>query len=526
MSGEPTLRPYQELAIAAVLREFEAGRRSTLLVLPTGTGKTVAFAELARREVADGRRALVLAHRNELLEQAASKLEAVGVWAQLERGSLRAGSMSQVVVASVQTLHEKRLARFHPETFGLVVVDEAHHAPAKTYKNILARFSSARVLGVTATPDRADGSALGEVFESVAFRYELRQAITDGWLAPIRARRIEVEGLDLSNVHTRAGDLAANELAEVMLAEQVLHGIAAPLVEQAGSRRTIVFAVDVATAHALADVINRYKPGSARAVDGSADELTRRTTLHEFRLGRFQYLVNCALFTEGFDEPSIACVAMCRPTKSRALFTQCVGRGTRLAEGKVDCLVLDFAGNAGRHRLVGPADCLAGRDLSDAERAEVDRMLADEQLALEDVLRAADDELAQKRASSKVVAIAHYRATEIDPFLGGFMPAAPTGSWVNDQPSEAQLAAIEKAGLGKPPAGFTKGEASALLDAVAARRASGLATIPMCRLLEKLGVNTTEMTFERAGQLIGMCRAKGFKPFVLAGEPEFRRRRA
>jgi superfamily II DNA or RNA helicase len=524
----PLLRPYQEQALAAIAAEFDAGRRSTLLVLPTGTGKTVVFAEAARRICDAGHRTLVLAHRNELLEQAVSKLEAIGVWAQLERGTSRAGG-ADVVVASVQTMHAKRLQRFARDAFGLVVVDEAHHAMAGTYRAVLEHFASAHVLGVTATPDRSDGEALGKLFESVAYRYELRAAIRDQWLSPIRARRIEVDGLDVSKVHTRAGDLAANELAEIMLAEQVLHGIAAPLVERAGDRRTICFTVDVATAHALADVVNRYKPDSARAVDGSASDLERRTVLHEFRLGKFQFLVNCALFTEGFDEPTISCVAMCRPTKSRALFTQCIGRGTRLAPGKADCLVLDFAGNAGRHRLVGPADALAGHELTDAQRDAINKMLAAEQRELDGVLAAADDEVAKQRDRVKLVAVAHYRETEIDLFVGDFYRKPPPGGWTGDPATPAQLVAIESAGLSRPPEGLTKAEASAILDGIYARQRAGLATVKQRRLLHRSTrncIDTSSMTFSRATELIIKGKQRGFRPATYSFEPEYGRRRA
>jgi len=531
-STAPELRPYQAAAITAVGGAL--GRdRTTLVVLPTGTGKTVVFAELARREVAAGGRVLVLAHRTELLDQAARKLQDVAVSAQLERGSLRAGN-AQVVVASVQTLHTRRLARFPRDAFQLLVVDEAHHASAATYRAILGYFESAKVLGVTATPDRSDGSALGDVFASCAYRYDLREAIRDQWLVPIRARRIVVDGLDLSSVHTRAGDLAQNELAEVMQREEVLHGIASPLLEQAGDRRAIVFAVDVATSHALADVLNRHREGCARALDGGADDLTRRTTLHEFRLGRFQFLVNCALFTEGFDEPSMACVAVCRPTKSRALYTQMVGRGTRLlgrsyaesiAAGKRDVLLLDFTGNSGRHRLIGPADCLAGAELDAEQAAVVDRMLGAEQLELESVLAAAAAEVAAQRERVKLVATAHYRTHEVDPFLGAFFDRQrKPEKWDSDPATPSQLKALEKAGLADAPGGLTKGEASAMLDAVARRRLAGLATIPMVRLLERLNLDARNMTFDRAAKLIAKARETNtWKPYMYMHEPEFRR---
>jgi superfamily II DNA or RNA helicase len=528
MSGQlhpaPVLRPYQDASIAAVEGEWAAGTRRTLLVLPTGCGKTVVFAELARREVEAGGRVLVLAHRTELLEQAKNKLAAVGCWAQLEQGKNRAG-LAPVVVASVQTMHPKRLAKsYSPDRFTLIVVDEAHHATATSYQGVLAYFPNARVLGVTATPDRADGKALAEAFESTAYRYELQQAIADGYLSPIRARRIVVESLDLSSVKTRAGDLAQNELAAVMLVEEVLHGIAGPMLEQAGERRTIVFMPDVATAYALADIVNRYRPGAARAVDGAADETTRKQILRSFSEGSFQFLVNCALFTEGFDEPSIACVAMARPTKSRALFTQCVGRGTRLAPGKADCLVLDFAGNAGKHKLVGPADCLAGKDLDAAQKAEIDALLGTGQLDLEEVMAAADRELERKRAELKVTAIAKYSAREVDPFLGDDLdneaPLVPA-TWAHEIATAAQVSALERYGLKDLPESLTRSDATRLLARLDKRRREGLCTYKQCKALKRAGLNPSAITFERANALITILATNSWQPWALQGQPEY-----
>jgi superfamily II DNA or RNA helicase len=215
-------------------------------------------------------------------------------------------------------------------------------------------FATARVLGVTATPRRADGKALADVFESVAFRMELREGIAGGWLAPITARRVVVESVDLSRVETRAGDFAQEHLAEAMDTERAIQGVVRPLLELAGERKTLVFAVDVSHAYALAEAINRIRPGAARAAHGELGADGRRALLADFRRGAFQFLANVQLYTEGFDEPAVECVAIARPTKSLGLYQQIVGRGTRLSPetGKRDLLLLDFTGAAGRHRLI------------------------------------------------------------------------------------------------------------------------------------------------------------------------------
>ncbi len=524
----PKLRGYQEAGIAAVEERFAAGDRATLLVLPTGTGKTVVFAELARREVASGGRALILAHRTELLTQAARKLADVALHASIDQAQRKGSQLADVVVGSVQTLQRKRLERYRPEAFTLVVIDEAHHALAKSYRNVLDYFAAAKVLGVTATPDRGDGGGLGHVFQSVAYRYDMRTAIAEGHLAPLRAKRIVVEDLDISEVSRRHGDFAIDELAAVMNDEKALHGVVGPLMREAGDRKTLVFGVDVAHAHALAELLNRNRPGSAMAIDGSAKTEERTAVLSLFQRGEFQFLCNCALFTEGFDEPSIECVATARMTQSRALHTQMIGRGTRKHPGKTDCLILDFVGNSGRHKLVGPADCLAGRDLTDEERKAVEEKLAEEgaeQLELEQVLANAEAEAkaAKQRVNSE--ALAKYRATDIDLFLGdvyeGFDPESPAAK---RPATPEQLERLDQLGFSKPPPGLSEAEAIAMFRGVRERQRQGLCSVKQARCLERHKIDTKGMSFDRAGQLIGMIKAVGWNKawFALSGEPEYR----
>lgn len=530
LGSGPKLRPYQTEAITAIERELSA-RRATLLVLPTGCGKTVVFSELIRREIGRGGRALVLAHRTELLDQAAKKLLDVGVYASVDQGQRKGSHLADVVVGSVQTLRGVRLERYAADAFSLIVVDEAHHAAAQSYRSILGRFESARVLGVTATPDRGDGKALGKVFESVAYSYEMRRAIAESFLAPLHAKRILVEKMDLSEVRTHHGDFDQTELSKLLNEDENLLGVVKPLLEQAGDRKTLVFGVDVAHARALAEVINAHKPGKAIALDGTAKPEERKAVLALFRKGVFQYLCNCALFTEGFDEPDIACVALARPTQSRALYTQMLGRGTRLAPGKRDCLVLDFVGNSGRHRLIGPADALAGRELTDDERKIAAKKLEDGQTELEGVLadaeREAKEQKAARRRELNSAALVLYRQREVDLFLGDLMPGVDPDDPAAHRPATPQqLADIEAAKLGKPPVGLSEAEAAAMLKAVKARREAGLCTIPQARLLEnRLGCDTKGMTFARAQELIGAVASRNAwrSPWtVLSGQPEYK----
>ena len=483
----PTLRAYQTAAVDAVRARYAAGDRATLLVLPTGTGKTVVFAEIARRVVERGGRVLILAHRDELLSQAADKLRVVGIEPGLERAASRAAA-AEVVVGSVQTMRGRRLAGFAPDAFRLVVVDEAHHATAAGYRAILKHFEGARVLGVTATPDRLDGAALGEVFQTCAYRYELRDAIRDGWLCRIEARRVRL-AVDLDAVHTRAGDFDLAELEEAYGTEAAVRAVVNPLLELAGTRRSMLFAVSVAHAERLAAAINEREPGAARAASGEMPADERRQVVDAFRAGRLRVLVNCQLFTEGFDCPEVECVAIARPTKSRALYAQMLGRGTRLAAGKESLLVLDFVGNSRRHRLVTPASILAGGDVSAelveaAERTEGDVLAA----------------LESAEAEQQVLALAprtRFWAEATDVFTG--LPELPVGDGTGA--TAAQLATLYAAGFDPPPA-LTKAEATVLIDAMVKRREAGLCTYKQARLLGRHGTDARAMSFDEASTRI------------------------
>jgi superfamily II DNA or RNA helicase len=479
------LRPYQSAAIDAIRAQFAAGTKRTLVVMPTGTGKTVVFAEVARRVVERGGRVLILAHRGELLEQALGKLQAIGVDAAIEQADRRAGDAA-VVVASVQSLHARRLASFAPDAFALVIVDEAHHAVADGYRAILDYFASAFVLGVTATADRLDGTGLEEAFSSVAYRYDLPDAIRDGWLAPIRPLRFTIEEVDLDGVRVRGGDLEAGALADAMTAEAAIHGVVSPLVEHAGDRKTIVFAVDVAHAEVLAAAINVYRPYRAAVVHGGMSRADRTDVLARFARGDVQYLANCALLTEGYDEPTIACVAMARPTKSRALYTQCVGRGTRLAPGKTDCLLLDFVGLTKRHRLIGPDDLLGGV----------------EQVAAEPIVERPEREVIEEIARESIAvqrrAVVEYLAVEVDPFLVGDASPLHTSAGLATQ---SQLETLERFGV-RSPDGLTRRDASRIIGGLIKRREAGLCSYKQARLLKRWGVDARGITFERASELI------------------------
>lgn len=517
------LRPYQQEALAAVEREL-AARRSTLVVMPTGSGKTVVFAAAAERFRGRGR-VLVIAHREELLEQAADKIQrATALSTGIEQAERRVARLflPDVVIASVQTLaRAKRRETFRPEEFALVVVDEAHHAAAASYRDILDYFRVARVLGVTATPDRSDAARLvPTVFESIAYRYSIRTAIRDGWLVPIRQCRVRVDGLDLSSVRTTAGDLNEGDLERVLTASVPLQDTARRLVQAAGERRTMVFSATVAHARALAAAIAQYEAsGGARAIDGEASPDERVGFLADFRAGVFRHAVNCQMYTEGFDEPTISCVAMVRPTKSRSLYTQAAGRGLRLSPetGKKDLLLLDFCGNAGRHALVEAVDLLVEDDAPKArERAK--KILAKEpQLTLLEALVRAEREAAHPPALA-LPAQPDFRLEAVNPFvslettLGFRLPVRhPDAPRATDRQVEAlEVGGVDMAKLGV--GGLDLRQASAVLDAISRRRAAGLCSLKQLKLLERFGhEDAARITSARACVLIQQLRAAGWR---------------
>lgn len=370
------MRPYQNNALVGIDQTLYGQRkRSALVIMPTGTGKTVVFAELARRRAQD--RVLAIAHRETLITQARRKLQdVVGEYIGEERAE-NEWSGERCVVGSVQSLHPKRLAKFPRDAFSLIIVDEAHHASSASYVNVFNHFEQAKLVGFTATPDRADNKNIGAVFEKIAFVYPLTDAIRDGYLVPIVGvkcqERIDLEGLSLAK-----GDFSEKELEEII--EKSIGPIAKGIVEKNGGRKTIAFTPRIRSATLLAQAINELGV-TAEAISSEQDQPTRDRILNDFRNGSIQVLCNCGIFTEGFDEPSIECVALARPTLSRSLFAQMVGRGTRLYPGKQNMLLLEFTWNSGKHKLVTAFELFAADGINERTRdAAAKRALGKEEI--------------------------------------------------------------------------------------------------------------------------------------------------
>lgn len=381
-----TPRPYQLDAIKALRQSWADGQNRLAVVLPTGAGKTVVFSHLAHQmlDSLDGRRALVIAHREELIEQAASKLLAVDPM--LRVGIVKAQRDdhhdADVIVASIQTLAvEKR--RNAIRDIGLIIVDECHHAAARTYMEVLRHFGAwdgVPTAGFTATMTRTDGG-LAEVWEDVVFRLDILDMISDGYLCDVRGKSITVDTLDLNKVKTRGGDLVDGQLGKALEDSGAIDAIAKAYVDHAGDRAGVVFTPTVATAQQAAAALEAVGIKAA-PVWGDMGRDERRATLARYSAGEVQVLTNCMVLTEGFDAPHTSCIVVARPTKSPGLYVQMVGRGLRPSPGKTDALLLDVMGAASRHKLASMVD-LTEREIGEAEAGKSLRQVAEEHAATE-----------------------------------------------------------------------------------------------------------------------------------------------
>lgn len=364
MGGEQVavrLRDYQEEALAAVREGVARGSWSQLLVLPTGSGKTVIFGALASERVQVGQRVLVLVHRDELLGQTVDKLLLVDPSLEGRIGVAGAGAVQNpyapVLVGMVQTL-ARRLELVADGGFGLVVVDEAHHAVARQWRQVLAVARAGRpgclLVGVTATPNRLDGVGLGALFQEVVYSRSIQEMVARGVLVPPRGLRLQTD-VDLDQVRERHGDLDERELAQAVNTESRNQAVVRAAVQYCAGRKLVVFAAGVDHSVELARRLQAAGVPAAH-VDGNMAVEQRRRVLADFREGRLQAVANCNVLTEGFDEPAIGAVMMARPTASEALYIQQVGRGLRRYPGKTDCLVVDVVDASHQHRLVQLAD--------------------------------------------------------------------------------------------------------------------------------------------------------------------------
>lgn len=525
------LRWYQVEGKAAVESSLEVNR-SCLVVMATGLGKTRLGGAIAGDWPGN---VLWLAHRDELIQQARDDLERItGEMVEVEQGQQRASSRARIVVGSVDTVkRQNRLDRYGEDRFSLVIVDEAHHYTAATYRRPLDFFKGAKLLGLTATPDRGDEKALGQIFDDVAFVFDIQNGIEQGYLVPIRAHTVEMKEIDISGVKTQAGDLVAAQLDEVML--KACAGIVSETIRYEPTRRGIGFMPGVKSAELAAQLCNKAKPGSASFVSGATPQDERRDLVRAFKEGRTQYLWNCMIATEGFDAPNCSLIIQGRPTKSRALYAQMAGRGTRVPAGlvesmdgqeragerraaiaaspKPDMVLLDFVGNAGKHSLISAADILGG-NYSEAEVTLAKKRTK----AGGDVLEALETARAElRRIAEKAAIMASSIRREVDPF-GVFHIKRDEGEpRFGRQPmTQGQYDYLKRMGLGEVSlAQISKADASKLIATAKIRRDHNLCTFKQMRLLQQNGVTDTTVSFGNATlalNYIFQTRREGNKP--------------
>ena len=538
-------RDYQHKAALAVIEQWREVR-STLVVMPTATGKTVLFADIIRR--CFPKRALVLAHREELVFQARDKIHRVtGYDVEVEMAGLRANmngihGRTHVVVSTIQTQTAGgdgggRMGKFDPKDFGLLILDECHRATAKTFKRAIAYYSqnpNLKILGVTATPDRTDEEALGQVFDTVAFDYEILDAINDGWIVPVEQQVVEIDGLDFSSVRTTAGDLNGADLAAVMEAEKNLQGIADATIKIAGNRSCLVFAATVQQAEQLAEIFNRHRANSAGWICGKTPKEDRRRILGEFETESLQYMVNVGVLTEGYDNCNIRLIVMGTATKSRSRYAQMAGRAMRpldeivaalnaapnaearraiiAACKKPTCCILDFAGNAGRHKLMTTADILGGNVSDEAvELAATMARKAGKPMRMDETLEAAEEELKKREERrqadaarrARLVAKAQFSVQNVDPFNAFHISPQKERGWDSGRTlSEKQRTLIVKHYPGVNVDQLPYAQGKQLLNELFRRWDQKLCTFKQARILAKRGYDTKNMTMAEAGKIL------------------------
>ena len=546
------LREYQRRISDNVLDEFDRVD-STLVVGATGVGKTVIFADIIQRM--QPARAMVLANREELIFQARERImDFTGLDCDIEMGELVAKRQSlfasPVVISTVQTQcsiagDHRRMGRFDPKEFGLLILDEAHMAVADTWKDCINYYRQnpkLKVLGVTATPDRHDREALSQIFQSVADTYEILDAIEDGWLVPVMQQFVTVEGLDFSHIRTTAGDLNGADLAKVMEMESNLQGIAGATIPLIGERKTIVFTASVKQAEVISSIFNRHRPGMSDWVCGKTDKDQRHKINRAFCEGELQVVCNCGIYTHGYDNPRAEVCVMGRPTKSRSLYAQMAGRIMRplpdvvdglgnpnerksaiSASPKTHCLVIDFVGNSGRHKLVTSADILSGK-VSDEAR---DRMVLKAQqkggaVLVVDALDEEDAKLRQQIEEAKLreearkarlIAKVKFSSRHINPFDSlDMMPWRANPKDEGRVLSEKQRTLLMRQSI--DPDTLTYAQGKQMVVEMFRRWNQHLCTVRQASVLKKFGYETHDMTKTQATQLLDALAKNRWRPIA------------
>lgn len=550
-----TLRDYQCWAIdgndkfPGVKRALEK-HDSAIVVMATGLGKTVVIAKVAN-EWTNGN-VLCLAHRIELVDQMADTLAGeLGYRPAVEQGihGMDAESLfaaGHVVVGSIQSMiTDRRLKKFREHPFGLIVIDECHRATSPSYVKLVDRYReidpACRVLGVTATPNRTDGTALGLVFREVAFDMGIVDGIDQGWLVDIHQKFAVVEDLDLSKIDCKRNefgemDFQPKQLEELLSQEGPLHAMSRPLLDfTEDGQQAIIFAASVSHAHVWSAVLNHYRPGCAAAIDGTMQKgegQPRTELVRQFKRGELQFLLNFNIATEGFDAPRTSLVVMGRPTRSILVKTQMLGRCTRVLPGVVDGLatpeerkdaiaasakpfatVMDFVGTS-KMRVVTASDVLGGNYDVDIRSAADEIIGARGNANVRDaigkarasmLLEAEEERRRPVRNAIQGVEIG-YHLQEVELFGGS--NAAPAATTSRGGATDGQVAALANLGVKHEKAlSYGRKQAGVVINELRKVRC----TIPQGRTLRKFGYDPEEHNYETASALIGQIAANGWK---------------
>jgi len=548
------LRQYQREAVESTFDSWKENR-SVVGRLATGMGKTIVFADVIQKFQ---KRALVIAHREELIWQARNKIEQVtGYKFQVEMGGYRSVNNFEPdlfnpenvgdagVVATVQTLTAGgdglgRMTKFLPTDFDLLIIDEGHHATGASYVRLMNYFlqnPNLKILAVTATPNRADEESLGQIFNDVAFDKDMDYGIREGWLVPIEAQAVHIESLDFKNIKITAGDLNQGQLSAVMESEKPLYGIADSIIEIAGNKRGIGFSPSVNHAKMMADIFNRHRPGCAAHINGKTDKDERKKINSDFANGSIRWIWNCGTHTEGFDDAGVE-VIVPKPTKSVSLLEQMVGRGTRPSDSiahklgdisnagfrrsmiqrsnKSNCLILEYYGN--RYDLATTFDLFAGNVTEEAVkeavaiarksggRMSVTKSLDEEEKRAEEKKKKELEEAARK---AKIVVKSNFKSTSFNPFdVLGITAAKPRGWDIKKEPSEKMRGVLRKMGLN--PDDFDYAQTKQLVGEQLRRWHEGLCSMKQAQLLRKHNFDSN-VTFEVAKATIDKIAASGWK---------------
>ena len=513
------LRNYQKEAVNKILDHWK-DNKTCLIVQATGTGKTIVFSAVAKNIVENNGKVLILAHRDELVQQARDKiLLAQDLNTGLEKASYHANGES-IVVGSVQTLRNKsRLQQYDPNYFSHIIVDEAHHVIAQQYQSVLHYFKNAKLLGVTATPYRGDKEDLSDVFDSITYEYSLIEAIDQGFLSSIVFKLIPIE-IDLRAVHQSMGDFQINELDSAL--DPYLEKIADVMVKECRDRKTVVFLPLINTSIKFTNMLTDR---GINAVEINGKTKNRKQILDDFDKGKIQVLCNSMLLTEGWDCPSLDCIVNLRPTRSETLYTQIIGRGTRKAPGKENLLVLDFLWQSEKYDLCKPAVLVAQN--KEQEELINQYLLEDKEIDLKEALEKAKADIVAQRESKLAKEISekrHRKGKLIDPIQYGLSIKSedlinyiPQFMWEKMPPTDNQIKTLKNNDIDTSSVP-NRGYASRLIDRLITRSKLNFSTPKQIRLLERYGFQNVGMWKKKeATRIIGLISKNHWRvPFYIS----------